>query len=121
MTDQARPSPFRTGLACRCPRCGHGPLFQGFLALAPSCATCGLDYGFADSGDGPAVFIIFVVGFLVVGLAGVTEMVFHPQPLVHLLLWIPATIALSLGLLRPFKATLVALQYTHNAGQGRLR
>lgn len=108
-----------TGLRCRCPRCGDGRLFAGFLALAPSCPVCGLDYAFAQSSDGPAVFIIFVVGFLVVGLAAVTEAIVHPPPYVHLLIWIPAVIILSLALLRPFKATMIALQYRHGAGEGR--
>jgi uncharacterized protein (DUF983 family) len=59
----------RTGLACRCPRCGKGKLFQGFLELRPRCDVCGLDYAFADAGDGPAVFVILIAGFIVVGCA----------------------------------------------------
>jgi uncharacterized protein (DUF983 family) len=55
------------GLTCACPRCGRGKLFQGFLTLRPRCDVCGLDYGFADAGDGPAVFIMFFAGFVVVG------------------------------------------------------
>ena len=112
-------NPFATGFRCRCPRCGEGPLFAGFLALAPSCAVCGLDYAFASSGDGPAVFIIFVVGFVVIALAAVTEALVHPAPFVHLLLWIPTVIVLSLALIRPFKATMIALQYRHDASEGR--
>jgi uncharacterized protein (DUF983 family) len=112
-------NPFLAGLLCRCPRCGEGKLFAGFLTLAAACTACGLNYGFADSGDGPAVFIIFVVGFIVIGLAATTEALFHPAPYVHLLLWIPAVIILCLALLRPFKATLVALQFRHGAEQGR--
>jgi uncharacterized protein (DUF983 family) len=112
-------SPFRTGLTCRCPRCGKGKLFAGYLTVAPGCTECGLDYAFVDSGDGPAVFIILVVGIIVVGLAAVTEALLHPAPYVHLLLWIPATIILSLALLRPFKATMIALQFHHRAEQGR--
>ena len=57
-------SPIRTGLSCRCPRCGKGRLFQGFLGLRPRCEACGLDYSFADSGDGPAVFVIFFAGLI---------------------------------------------------------
>ena len=57
------------GLACACPRCGKGKLFRGFLTLRPRCEMCGLDYGFADAGDGPAVFIMFFAGFIVVGIA----------------------------------------------------
>jgi len=114
------PSPFAVGIACRCPRCGEGQLFNGFLKLAPRCESCGLDFGFADSADGPAVFIMFIVGFVIVGAAAAVEAIFHPPPFVHLLLWIPSTIILSLALLRPFKATMIALQYQHKAEQGRL-
>jgi uncharacterized protein (DUF983 family) len=114
-------NPFVTGLRCRCPRCGRGKLFVGFLTPAPSCTVCGLDYAFANSGDGPAVFIIFVVGFIVVGLAATVEAIAHPPPFVHLILWIPAVIILSLALLRPFKATMIALQFRHDAAEGQAK
>ena len=108
-------SPFTAGLKGRCPRCGEGNLFAGYLDLAPACDACGLDYAFADSGDGPAVFIMMVVGFIVVGLALVTEIVFQPPYWVHVVLWLPLLLGLSLGMLRPFKATLIALQYVNRA------
>lgn len=109
------PSPFVTGFKCRCPRCGEGPLFRGYLAVAPRCENCGLDLRFAEAGDGPAIFILFIVGFLIMAFAGVTESLFHPPPFVHLLLWVPLTLVLTLVLMRPFKATIVALQYQHIA------
>src|ERR1700744_2043026 len=77
------------GLSCACPRCGRGKLFQGFLALRPHCDACGLDYDFADAGDGPAVFIILLAGFIVVGAALIVEAVYHPPYWVHAALWIP--------------------------------
>ena len=58
--------PTRTGMRGLCPRCGEGRLFRGFLDVQPSCQVCGLDLAFADSGDGPAVFIMMIVGFIVV-------------------------------------------------------
>jgi len=79
----------RAGLWCRCPRCGEGKLFTGFLTLRPRCEVCGLDYGFADSGDGPAVFIMFLAGAIVVGAALVTEILFQPPYWVHAALWLP--------------------------------
>lgn len=109
-------SPFSAGLRCRCPRCGIGGLFDGFLTVADKCSACGLDFSVADSGDGPAVFIIFIVGPIVTGLALWTEMTFHPPYWVHVVLWGPAVLAGCLLLLRPFKATLVALQYRNRAG-----
>lgn len=108
-------SPFAAGLNCRCPRCGKGRLFSGFLKVAPRCEVCGLDLNFADSGDGPAVFVIFAVAPLVVILAFIADALFHLAPWMHLLLWIPTTLILTLLLLRPFKATLLALQYQREA------
>lgn len=113
-------SPIAAGLRSRCPRCGKGPLFAGFLTLAPACTVCGLDYGFADSGDGPAVFVIFVAGAVVVACALVTDVLFHPPPFIHLAMWIPLTVVLCLALLRPFKALMIALQYRNDAAEGRL-
>lgn len=107
------PSPYATGIRCRCPHCGEGPLFRGFLRTYPRCESCGTDLSFAEGTEGPAVFIIFIVGFVIVAAAAVTEMLFHPHPLLHLALWIPATIILSLLLLRPLKALMIALQYHH--------
>lgn len=113
-------SPFAAGLSCRCPRCGRGPLFKGFLDLAPKCTSCGLDYDFADAGDGPAVFVILFAGFIVVALAFWVEAKFEPPLWVHALLWIPAILVVTLGLLRPLKALMVALQYRNKAAEGRL-
>src|ERR1700681_2679050 len=83
------PSPYAAGLSCRCPRCGKGKLFQGFIEVRPSCTACGLDYSFADAGDGPAVFVILIAGFVVVGAALIVEMLYEPPYWVHALLWGP--------------------------------
>lgn len=115
----ARPSPFASGVRGRCPRCGEGRMFDGFLALAPKCETCGLDYDFADSADGPAVFIMFIVGFVVVGLALWVEFTFEPPIWLHLSMWFPLTAILSLALARPLKGLMIALQYHHRAEEGR--
>lgn len=108
------------GVRCRCPRCGKGRLLSGFLTLRPGCEVCGLDYGFADSGDGPAVFIILIVGFVVVGLALAVESIWHPPYWLHAILWVPLVLGLSLGLLRPLKGMFVYLQYRNKAAEGRL-
>lgn len=110
-------SPFKAGFACRCPRCGEGRLFAGFLTVAPACDVCGLDYGKVDSGDGPAVFVIFVIGAVTAALALIVEVNFEPALWVHVLLWFPLVIGGSLLLLRPFKAVLIALQYRNAATQ----
>jgi uncharacterized protein (DUF983 family) len=112
-------SPWSAGLRSRCPRCGEGHLFTGFLKVGKSCESCGLDYDFADSGDGPAVFIIFIAGAAVVLLWAIVDALFHPPVIVHLALWIPTTIVLCLAMLRPFKAVMIALQYANSAREGR--
>jgi uncharacterized protein (DUF983 family) len=114
------PSPFVVGLAARCPRCGQGPLFRSGLILRERCAGCGLSYAFADTGDGPAVFAIFILGFLVLGAALWVEFRLEPPVWVHVVLWGLLTPVLALGLLRVLKASLIALQYKHKAGEGRL-
>jgi len=113
-------SPLSTGLKCRCPRCGQGRLFSGFLSLAPVCRTCGFDNSVFDPGDGPAVFIILISGFLVIGSALFAEINFHPPYWLHFLLWMPLGLTLPFILLRPFKATLIAQQYCRRAAEGRL-
>lgn len=114
------PNPFVAGLACRCPRCGKGRLFTGFLALAPGCDACGLNYSFIDAGDGPAVFIILLAGFVVVVAALVVEVVYQPPFWLHAVLWGPLILITTLGPLRPMKGVLIALQYHHKAAEGRL-
>ena len=113
-------STLAAGLAGRCPACGRGKLFSGYLALAPRCNVCGLDYSFAEAGDGPAVFVILITGFIVVGAALFVEMAYAPPYWLHALIWGPLAILLPLLLLRSFKGVLIALQYKHKAEEGRL-
>ena len=104
----------------RCPHCGQGKLFKGYLSLAPRCSNCGLDYAFIDAGDGPAVFVILFIGFIVVGLALWVEISFTPPFWVHILLWLPLTLILCLPLLRILKGLMIGLQYKNRAAEGRL-
>jgi uncharacterized protein (DUF983 family) len=108
------------GLRGRCPRCGQGRLFKSGLVLAEKCDRCGLGFGFADAGDGPAVFAIMILGFLVLGGALIVEFKLEPPLWVHVVLWGILTPVLAFFLLRVLKATLIALQYRHKAGEGRL-
>ena len=107
------------GLSCACPRCGRGKLFAGFLTLRPRCDVCGLDYGFADSGDGPAVFIMFGAGFIVVFAALIVEVLYQPPPWLHAALWLPLILIVTLGPFRPMKGLMIALQYHHKAAEQR--
>jgi uncharacterized protein (DUF983 family) len=108
------------GLACKCPRCGKGKLYTGFLTLRPSCASCGLDYAFIDAGDGPAVFIIMIAGAIVVAAALIVEVKYQPPFWVHAALWLPLILATTLLPLRSMKSLLIALQFHHKAAEGRL-
>jgi uncharacterized protein (DUF983 family) len=119
MDDVASPSPAMAGLTGRCPRCGKGRLFRGFLDLQPRCEACGLDYAFVDSGDGPAVFVILLAGFVVVGAALVVEFKYAPPFWLHAVLWGPLILATTLLPLRPMKGLMIALQYHHKAAEGR--
>ena len=113
-------SPALAGVLARCPRCGEGRLFKNVLELRPACESCALDYKFIDTGDGPAVFAIFILGFLVLGMALYVEFTFLPPVWVHVVLWGLLTPLFALGLLRFLKATLIALQYKNKAEEGRL-
>jgi uncharacterized protein (DUF983 family) len=122
MLDHTPPTalPIGRGLRGRCPACGKGRLFQGFLALRPRCENCGLDFSFADAGDGPAVFVILIGGAIVVFAALMTEVVYQPPYWVHAALWLPLILIVTLLPLRLVKGLLIALQYHHKAAEGRL-
>ena len=94
-------------------------MFDGFLTPVSKCESCGLDLEFAESGDGPAIFIIFIVGFIVVTLALIVQTLFSPPMFVQMAMWVPLTIVLSVALMRPFKGIMIALQYKHDAGEGK--
>ena len=108
------------GLACRCPRCGRGKLFAGFLTLRPNCEACGLDYAFTDVGDGAAIFVIMISGAIVVTSALIVEVKYQPSFWLHAALWLPLVLATTLWPLRAMKSLLIALQYHHKAAPGRL-
>ena len=114
------PLPIARGLRGRCPRCGEGRLFAGFLNLRPGCERCGLDYKFADAGDGPAVLVILIGGAIVVCAALITEVAYQPPYWLHALLWLPLILLVTLAPLRPLKGLLIALQFHHKAAEGRL-
>jgi uncharacterized protein (DUF983 family) len=118
-SDSSPPSLVMTGLRGRCPRCGKGQLFQGFLTLRPRCDVCGLDYSFVDSADGPAFFVMFFSGFIVAGSALAVEILYSPPYWVHAALWGPLILITALGPLRPLKGLLIAIQYHHKAAEGR--
>jgi uncharacterized protein (DUF983 family) len=113
-------SPFITGVRGRCPRCGQGRLFSSFLTVAPRCSACDLDLGFADAGDGPAVFVSLIGGFLVLGAALAVEIAYEPPLWIYPIIFVPLALVVCVGLLRPFKGFLIAAQYVNRAEPGRL-
>ena len=115
------PSLVQTALAGRCPRCGQRTLFAGLIRFAPKCRACGLDFAAFNVGDGPAAFLILIVGALVTALAIVLKLTLAPPTWVHVLLWPPVILAAVLGSLRLSKAALLALEYRHSAREGEIR
>lgn len=114
-TDYPRLSTLTTGLRCRCPRCGEGPLLKGYLTIRDECPVCHLDYGFADPADGPAFFAMSAVGLI--GMIGfmIFEFNVHPPIWVHMVVTLPILTIMCLGVLRPFKGWMVSEQYVHKA------
>jgi uncharacterized protein (DUF983 family) len=112
-------NPLLAGLAGRCPNCGEGALFRGFLTVAERCDACGYDLSRADSGDGPAVFVILIGGFIVAFAALFTEIAYRPPVWVHLVVFLPLTVVVCMGLLRPMKGVLLAAQFANRAGVSR--
>lgn len=108
------------GLGCKCPRCGRGRLFDGYLTVAERCEACGFDLGKADSGDGPAIFLIFILGALVVPLALLVEASFEPPMWLHMVIWSAVILGAALALLRPMKGLMIALQYKHRSSDSGL-
>ena len=113
------PNPLLAGLKGRCPNCGVGRLFSGFLTVAPACDHCGYNLAKADSGDGPAVFVILIAGFLCAFAMLFVEMAYKPPIWVHLVVFLPLTLAVCIGMLRPLKGVLLAAQFANHASEAR--
>jgi uncharacterized protein (DUF983 family) len=104
-----------------CPRCGAKALYQGVASFAPRCRACGLDFAGFNVGDGPAAFLILIIGALITALAVWLELAAEPPFWVHVVLWLPLTAVAVVGSLRLAKGLLLALEYRHLAGEGRSR
>ena len=113
-------SPVSTGLAGKCPRCGRGKLFDGYLSVAKACRSCGLSFEFADGGDGAAWFVLTFVSIVGVGAILGVEVAYQPPFWVHVLIAIPLLVILPLILLRPVKGVLLNQQWKTDAREGRL-
>jgi Uncharacterized protein conserved in bacteria len=119
MTLTAKDAILKYGLRCRCPQCGKGRLFNGFLTLAPRCEVCDLDFSFADPADGPAFFIMIIMGIPAAAFGVWIELTWEPPMWVHLLTSLPFLLLICIPPIRPAKGMLVASQYFHKAEEGR--
>ena len=115
----SKPNPLLSGAAGRCPNCGEGYLFEGFLKVAPVCEACGFDLASADSGDGPAVFVILIAGLIVAFGSLITMVAWRTPVWLTLLIWLPMTLVIVLVLLRPMKGLMLAAQFKNKASQSR--
>lgn len=112
-------SPIADGLKGRCPDCGSGSLFSGFLKYAPHCAACGKDFKSEDAGDGPAVFVIFIAGFFIVPLALVFQLALDAPVWVTMIIWAPIILISTILMLRPLRGIMLTLQLSRDAGEAR--
>ncbi len=114
-TEKGQPAMRQAALFGLCPACGGRTLFDGIVRFSPKCRACGLDFARFNVGDGPAAFLILIVGAIVVGLATWLEVAAGPPFWVHALLWLPLIVGLTLAGLRVAKGALIASEFHHNA------
>ena len=107
----AEPGVARAALTGRCPRCGQGKLFSGWIMVAPRCTVCGLDLSRVDTGDGFVVPILMVLGAMIVGGALWLDFTYEPPLWVHALIWPPLIVVLALVMTRYLKSFLAVQQY----------
>ncbi len=115
-TQRVNESTFFIGLRQRCPACGKGKLYKSLLDITEQCTECGLDLSARDPGDGPAFFVITLMGLVVVLLAIWLHFAYHPAYWVQASIWIPFTLVGSVYLLRLTKSLLIAYQYYYKIG-----
>lgn len=120
LSGAAAPRPVDCGLKGLCPRCGARGLFAGAVRFATACPACGLRFADFNVGDGPAAFLVLILGAIVVALATVLEVSASPPWWLHVLLWLPLTTIGVIGSLRVAKGWLLAAEYRSAAREGRI-
>jgi uncharacterized protein (DUF983 family) len=121
ITHKGQPGIAAAALSGLCPQCGSKTLFAGVARFAPRCRVCGLDFTRFDVGDGPAAFLILIIGAIVTGLAIWVQLAADPPYWLQALIWIPVTLALVLLGLRASKAALLASEFRNRSGEGKLK
>jgi uncharacterized protein (DUF983 family) len=109
------------GLNRRCPACGQGRLFNGYVSVQPTCGSCHTELHHQRADDAPPYFTIFVVGHIVVPLMLAVEKIWRPELWIHFTLWLPLTAILTWWLLPRLKGAVIGLQWTlsmHGFGSG---
>ena len=101
------------GLKLKCPNCGQGALYSSYLKVAPKCASCGEELHHQRADDAPPYVVMVIVGHLLVAGLLALEMNVHPPTWVHLVIWLPLAVILSLALLPPVKGALIGIQWAH--------
>ena len=109
--------PYLAGATGRCPHCGEGMLFDGFLKVSKTCEACGFDLGAHETGDGASTFVILIAGFLCACGALFSMFAWGWPVWLLLLVWLPVTVIASLGLMRPAKGLMVAAHIANNASE----
>ncbi|ASK89783.1 DUF983 domain-containing protein [Sphingorhabdus sp. SMR4y] len=118
--EKGQPDVLPAALFGLCPRCGQKTLFANLTRFSDNCRACGLDYSVYNVGDGPAAFLTLIVGAVILGLALAIEANFHPSIWVHIMLWVPLTVAAVVGSLRVSKALLLILEHRNQAREGSI-
>ena len=111
MTPRSMPEAVKRGTQARCPKCGEGALFEGYLTVRDTCPACGEALHHQRADDAPPYIVMLVVGHVVVGLMLFYEMLYQPPLWLHAAIFLPLTVILSLAMLRPVKGALVGFQW----------
>jgi uncharacterized protein (DUF983 family) len=99
------------GFLCRCPHCGEGKMFRAYLKPVHACERCGEELHHHRADDAPPYVVISIVAHVVVGLLLAVEVAYAPPEWLHLAMWLPLTVILSLALLPPVKGAIIGLQW----------
>jgi len=116
---RGQPGLAEAALSGLCPRCGGRTLFAGWTRFADRCRACGLDLTRFNVGDGPAAFLTMIVGAVVVILALTLQLSAEPPWWLHVVLWVPLTVAGVVMGLRVAKAALLASEFRNQASDRR--